>query len=175
MAEAINQSGEISDLDELNESARQQLARACEVIDKEIVDKWTKEQVDLQEKLQLQDTEPWQLSRQVYSSDTTDPEEYSNNPNKFLRYVAGMDISFVKNDKLACSGLFVFDLSEEMRLVYQDLDTELITMDQPYAPGFLAYREAPFLLKKLEKLRADKPHLYPQCIFIDGLCIEFNS
>jgi deoxyinosine 3'endonuclease (endonuclease V) len=80
----------------------------------------------------------------------------------------GMDISFVKDEKLACSGLFVFDLSDDFIIVYQDLDTELITMDQPYAPGFLAYREAPFLLKKLEKLKKEKPILYPQCIFIDG-------
>jgi deoxyribonuclease V len=143
-------------------------SRASEVFDSEILEKWTNEQLDLRKKLQLHDTEPWQLSKLIYS-DTTDQQEYSSNPSKFLRYVAGMDISFVKDDKLACSGLFVFDLSDDMRLVYQDLDTELITMDQPYAPGFLAYREAPFLLKKLDKLRTETPHLYPQCIFIDGM------
>ena len=92
--------------------------------------------------------------------------EYSNS---HLRYVAGMDISFVKNETLACSGLFVFDLSDSMRLVYEDLDDEkLINMEQPYVPGFLAYREAPFLLRKLDKLRREKPHLYPHCLFIDG-------
>jgi deoxyinosine 3'endonuclease (endonuclease V) len=41
-------------------------------------------------------------------------------------------------------------------------------MKEPYVPGFLAYREAPFLLKKLDKLKATSPWLYPHCIFIDG-------
>ena len=83
-----------------------------------------------------------------------------------------MDISFVKDETLACSGLFVFDLSDDYKLIYEDLDTELITMDQPYAPGFLAYREAPFLLRKLEKLKTENPQIYPQCIFIDGKNIK---
>jgi endonuclease V len=132
------------------------------------VEKWTREQLELRKNLKLYDTEPWQINRDIFTTnkDTNDekPLAYSNT---HLRYVAGMDISFVKNDTLACSGLFVFDLSDEMKLVYKDLDNdELINMDQPYVPGFLAYREAPFLLKKLDKLKREKPWLYPHCIFI---------
>lgn len=49
-------------------------------------------------------------------------------------------------------------------------------MKLPYVPGFLAYREAPFLLSKLENLRQTKPHLYPHCIFIDGNgCLHENG
>jgi hypothetical protein len=140
----------------------------------EIIEKWTQEQIELRKNLKLYDTEPWQIKRKIYSKN--DPEndndnaqiEMSNFTNTHLRYVAGMDISFVKNDTLACSGLFVFDLSDGMKLVYEDLDHDdkLIHMDQPYVPGFLAYREAPFLLKKLDKLKREKPWFYPHCIFI---------
>lgn len=49
-------------------------------------------------------------------------------------------------------------------------------MDVPYAPGYLAYREAPFLLPKLARLKTTKPHLYPHCIFIDGNgCLHENG
>ena len=143
---------------------RQDKGAAIHLLTDEIVEKWTREQMDLKKRLQLFDKEPWQINRQIYAPNKKDIE-----PPKSLRYVAGMDISFVKNDTLACSGLFVFDLTNNMELVYLDLDNdELINMDQPYVPGFLAYREAPFLLKKLDKLKKEKPWFYPQCIFIDG-------
>lgn len=136
--------------------------RANQVFDQATIDTWTREQLEMRNKLILADIEPWQQTRQVYRQG----EEF--NRHEHLRYIAGMDISFVKDDKLACSGLFVFDVSDEFKMVYQDLDTEPIIMDQPYAPGFLAYREAPFLLNKLEKLRKQAPEIYPQCILIDG-------
>lgn len=132
----------------------------------EYVKKWTNEQLELREKLKLYDTEPWQINRKVFDPQIdVDTLTYQNE--KF-RYVAGLDISFVKYDNTACSGLFVFDIVNHMKLVYKDIDTELIKMEIPYVPGFLAYREAPFLLKKLEKLKNEQPHLYPHCILIDG-------
>ncbi|CAF0901542.1 unnamed protein product [Brachionus calyciflorus] len=135
---------------------------AIDQVDPEIIRKWTQEQLENREKLKLYDTEPWQINRQVFD----DLNEYPNYQNEKLRYVAGLDISFVKDEDTACSGLFVFDLKDNFKCVYKDL--ELIKMDQPYVPGFLAYREAPFLLKKLEKLKINKLNYYPHCIFIDG-------
>ena len=153
---------------------------ARDLLTTDIVEEWTREQLELRKNLKLYDTEPWQINRAIFATndDDDDDDDKTNEEkplaysNTHLRYVAGMDISFVKNDTLACSGLFVFDLSDEMKLVYEDLDKdELISMDQPYVPGFLAYREAPFLLKKLDKLRREKPWLYPHCIFIGKIGI----
>lgn len=49
-------------------------------------------------------------------------------------------------------------------------------MKLPYVPGFLAYREAPFLMSKLNTLRQTKPYLYPHCILIDGNgCLHENG
>ena len=157
----------MNEADEEKESAskeKEHKPRADEVFDISIVEEWTREQLELKKQLILHDTYSWQINQAVYNKDGLD--EFDRD--KYLRYVAGMDISFVKDDNLACSGLFVFDLSNNLSLVYQDLDTELITMELPYAPGFLAYREAPFLLKKLEKLKALHPNLYPQALLIDG-------
>lgn len=123
---------------------------------------WRKEQKENREKLNLFDTEPWQMNRKIES----ELIDYSNFQNDKLRYVAGLDISFVKNEKTACAGLFIFDLADDFKCVYQDI--EIVTMNQPYVAGFLAYREAPFLLEKLEKLKQSCPKFYPNCILIDG-------
>lgn len=140
---------------ELDPTLKQNKAEAINLLDKEIVTKWQNEQNEFKKKLILTDTEPWQLSRLIYSD---------TNKTNSLRYVAGLDISFVKGNNTACAGLFVFDISAKMKLVYKDLS--LVEMDQPYVPGFLAYREAPFLLEKLNKLKQDNLELYPQCKFI---------
>jgi len=124
----------------------------------EILEKWKNEQIKLKEKLIISDTEQWQSKKLIYSADSEDG----------LRYVAGLDISFVKDANTACSGLFIFDIYDNMKIVYEDVDEYLIEMKEPYIPGYLAYREAPFLLKKLNRLKVNKPSLYPQCIFIDG-------
>ena len=41
-------------------------------------------------------------------------------------------------------------------------------LDQPYVPGFLAFREIPSLLPLFEKLKAKKPELWPDVILVDG-------
>ena len=131
----------------------QNKAEAINLIEPEIVNKWRIEQAELKKKLILDDTEQWQINRFLYNE-----KEVNLNG---LRFIAGLDISFVKNENKACAGLFVFDLSNNLDLIYRDLD--LIEMNQPYVPGFLAYREAPFLIDKLQKLKTTKPEIYPQC------------
>lgn len=151
--------------DSLEFSFSQKIDNECVQLDEinsTLKQKWRKEQNENREKLKLFDTEPWQINKKIESKLT----EYSNFQNDKLRYVAGLDISFVKDEETACAGLFVFDLVDNFKCVYQDL--EIVTMNIPYVPGFLAYREAPFLLEKLEKLKLSCPKYYPHCIFIDG-------
>jgi endonuclease V len=143
-------------------------SRGYNLLTQELITNWTNEQIEYRQNLQLFDTEPWQLDRAIYDSESCLDEETVVLSNRQLRYVAGLDISYVKDENTACSGLFVFDLSNNMKLVYKDIDQDLVTMEQPYVPGFLAYREAPLLLSKLKKLKSEKPYLYPQCLFIDG-------
>lgn len=121
-------------------------APRCDLIEKkpineELVTKWKSEQTDLKKRLITSDTEPWQINRSVFSSSSTD----NSSTKQSLRYIAGLDISFIKDKDTACTGLFVFDIANHMELVYKDM--AIIEMDQPYISGYLAYREAPFLLR----------------------------
>lgn len=110
----------------------------------------------------LEDVEPWQHTRSIFTPEATPQVE-----NSTLRYVAGLDISFDKeNPARACAGLVVLDISDHFKVVYQDVSVEKVVL--PYISGFLAYREAPFLLEKLQRLKREHPELYPQCIIVDG-------
>lgn len=44
----------------------------------------------------------------------------------------------------------------------------MVELTAPYIPGFLAFREADFLIKKLEQLQKSKPDIMPQAIIVDG-------
>ena len=40
----------------------------------------------------------------------------------------------------------------------------MVTVTEPYIPGFLAFREVGFLLNCLEELKEEKPDLVPQVL-----------
>lgn len=44
----------------------------------------------------------------------------------------------------------------------------MVKLTKPYIPGFLAFREAEFLIEKIEKLRNSEPRLFPQVVLVDG-------
>ena len=44
----------------------------------------------------------------------------------------------------------------------------MVELTLPYIPGFLAFREAPFLKDRLDLVRKNRPHLIPQVIMVDG-------
>ncbi|XP_062098475.1 uncharacterized protein LOC133804325 isoform X2 [Humulus lupulus] len=88
----------------------------------------------------------------------------------FLEYVGGVDISFSKKDSsVACGILVVLDL-HSLKVVYEDFS--VVTLDVPYVPGFLAFREAPVLLDLLEKMKYCANPLYPQLHHVDGLTLS---
>lgn len=59
-----------------------------------------------------------------------------------LKYVGGVDISFLKEDSsVGCGTLVVLDL-QTLQVVYDDFS--LVTVQVPYVPGFLAFREVSF-------------------------------
>lgn len=56
-----------------------------------------------------------------------------------LKYVGGVDISFSKKDpSVACGTLVVLDF-HTLQVVYEDFS--VVTLNVPYVPGFLAFRE----------------------------------
>ncbi|KAF2072127.1 hypothetical protein CYY_006546 [Polysphondylium violaceum] len=85
-----------------------------------------------------------------------------------LKYIGGVDISFVKdNQEDACACLVVLEYPT-MKIVYQDI--EFIKLELPYIPGFLAFRETPFLIQLIDRLKQsqDNSKFLPQVIIVDG-------
>ncbi|CAA6671208.1 unnamed protein product [Spirodela intermedia] len=71
-----------------------------------------------------------------------------------LRYVGGVDVSFAKDDpSIACGALVV--KASAPGVIHEVYDVARLTV--PYVPGFLAFREAPILLRLLEKMKRDAP------------------
>jgi deoxyinosine 3'endonuclease (endonuclease V) len=97
-----------------------------------------------------------------------------------LRRVAGVDLSFVaaenETDKVAdveavdylqtaCAALIVMEFPS-MTVLYERY--EWVSLDQPYIPGFLAFREVPVLARLLCDLRVQHPELIPDVVLVDG-------
>ncbi|KAL2318302.1 hypothetical protein Fmac_032178 [Flemingia macrophylla] len=118
---------------------------------------WITAQDILREKLISEDCFAWKLP-------TTGASQAQEE--EALRYVGGVDISFSKDDpSKACGTLVVLDF-HTLQLVYQDFS--LVTLQVPYVPGFLAFREAPVLLQLLEKMKRSDNPFYPQLLMVDG-------
>jgi len=116
-------------------------------------DKWTKEQLELKKQLIMEDDFPWQWKE-------------SKEGKEELKYIGGVDISFVKeNEEDACASLVVLSYPA-FEVVYKCF--EMVKLDLPYIPTFLAFREAPHLVKLIEGLRKSKPELMPQLLMVDG-------
>lgn len=47
-----------------------------------------------------------------------------------------------------------------LQLLYDD--SRMVTLEAPYVAGFLAFRETPFLLEALQRLKKNQPALLPQ-------------
>ena len=119
----------------------------------EILEEWRKEQDDLKQKLIKSDFYNFNLDN-------------NNNTNiTELKYIAGMDISAIKhNPNIAVSALVICD--RNLKIVYEDYN--LVKMDEPYIPGFLAFREVKHLVKLINDLKNNHPEFIPQVILVDG-------
>ena len=119
----------------------------------EILEEWRKEQDNLKQKLIKSDFYNFNLDN-------------NNNTNiTELKYIAGMDISAIKhNPNIAVSALVICD--RNLKIVYEDYN--LVKMDEPYIPGFLAFREVKHLVDLINDLKNNHPEYIPQVILVDG-------
>ena len=53
-----------------------------------------------------------------------------------------------------------------MEILYEDFEKE--TADYPYIPGFLAFKEVPVYTILFERIKQNRPELYPQLLLVDG-------
>ncbi len=77
-----------------------------------------------------------------------------------VRYIAGVDISVRRNEKVASAGIVVLDYPE---LTISEICTACSEVVFPYLPGLLSFRELPLLLEAFEKLRTT-----PDLVIVDG-------
>ena len=83
-----------------------------------------------------------------------------------IMFIGGLDISYDKNDKKSgISGLVILDY-RSLNIVYEDYN--LVKIDEPYIPGFLAFREVKHLVKLVENLKMNASQFLPQVILLDG-------
>ena len=83
-----------------------------------------------------------------------------------IMYIGGMDISYDKRDKkTGISGLIILDY-KTLEIVYEDYN--LVKIDEPYIPGFLAFREVKHFVKLIDDLKQNAPQFLPQVILLDG-------
>eukprot|EP01129_Flabellula_baltica_P005063 TRINITY_DN1804_c0_g1_i5.p1 TRINITY_DN1804_c0_g1~~TRINITY_DN1804_c0_g1_i5.p1 ORF type:complete len:261 (+),score=72.28 TRINITY_DN1804_c0_g1_i5:85-867(+) len=119
--------------------------------DQTIRNQWKAEQIELKKRHILDNDFQFSL----------DPQDENG-----IRYVAGVDISFVPgSDVDACAGVVV--------LSYPDLDVvweryEMVKLTLPYIPTFLAFREVDHIVSIIEDLKEERPDLVPDVIFVDG-------
>ena len=121
--------------------------------EREILEEWRKEQDSLKQKLIKTDFYNFNL------------DNNNNNNTTELKYIAGMDISAIKhNPNIAVSALVICD--RNLKIVYEDY--KLVKMDEPYIPGFLAFREVKHLVNLINDLKTNHPEYIPQVILVDG-------
>ena len=120
----------------------------------EILEEWRKEQDSLKQKLIKTDFYNFNLDNNNNNNNTAE-----------LKYIAGMDISAIKhNPNIAVSALVICD--RNLKIVYEDY--KLVKMDEPYIPGFLAFREVKHLVNLINDLKNNHPEYIPQVILVDG-------
>ncbi len=115
-----------------------------EGLDQELLQKLKKEQIKLSKKLKIKDKIPVEK----------------------INIVAGVDVTFTdiwKNPTIGIACITVLDIRrfETLETVYAEE-----SVDFPYIPTFLAYRELPVILKAYKKLKTK-----PDAFIIDGMGI----
>jgi len=122
---------------------------------------WAAEQLKFKEQLVTCDLFTW-----VYNNGSDDVRIGSGEIEEEIKYVGGVDISFIKdNDKDACACFTVLSFPD-LDVVYQQI--EMVELTEPYIPSFLAFRECPPLVTVIQKALAHPDCPRPQVIMVDG-------
>ncbi|KAI9366775.1 endonuclease V-domain-containing protein, partial [Zopfochytrium polystomum] len=104
-----------------------------------------------------------ELSRSRIAADdlqTFSPIDWSG-----LQLVAGVDVSFFEGtmEAIGCVAVLSFP---ELTVVHECI--QRVTLTEPYIPGFLAFREYPVIMQMLDRIKRERPEVYPQVLFVDG-------
>lgn len=131
--------------------------------DKNILDTWKKRQIELKKMLVYTDPVNLSTAAEEVLNVSNDPDILSSS----LQRVGGVDISFVKgNATKACACLVVLEWPS-MKVLFSK--QKIVELTAPYIPGYLAFRECPFLVDLVNEVRREKgDSICPQLLFVDG-------
>ncbi|GAB6032637.1 hypothetical protein CHUAL_011516 [Chamberlinius hualienensis] len=119
----------------------------------EQVDPFILQQLEWKHHVVCEDIKNWQKFRSIASNN-------ENTIDDVVKYVAGLDISYLKCDPdTGCVALVVCRLPG-LEVVYKGCD--VIHSESKYVAGCLAAREAPFLVEAYKKLKRTHPEFLPQ-------------
>ncbi|XP_060620292.2 endonuclease V isoform X1 [Anolis sagrei] len=119
-------------------------------LEEETLRGWERDQGRLKADVVEQDTQEWQSSPSFAG----------------LERVGGVDLSYLKgDDQRACASLVVLSYPD-LQVLYEDC--RMVDVSAPYVAGFLAFREAPFLVEAVRRLEERAPGLVPQVLLVDG-------
>ncbi len=117
-----------------------------------------------------QQKEAWRREQDALKAIHTNDDRFdwtleTDKPNT-LKYVAGMDISFIKDNAVdACAMLVVLEYPS-LKCIYKN--SNMVKLTVPYISGYLAFREAPHFETLLDALEREHPEWMPQVIVMDG-------
>lgn len=98
----------------------------------------------------------------AFNCENLTPKEIVSN----INLVAGMDISASRIDEKTASVAFVLMDFKTKEVLYEK--HKMVTMTQPYVPGFLAFREVDHLIDLINELKIFDANLIPDVIIVDG-------
>ena len=98
----------------------------------------------------------------VLQDDHHDVFSFSNKPELY----GGVDVSFPSDPSQPAVAVYVIVDKRTMEVVYSD--HKFFTLDVPYIPGYLAFREIKPLELLVHRQVEQRPDLVPQAIFVDG-------
>ena len=90
----------------------------------------------------------------------------SGNDVKPLKYIGGIDISFIKNNEVDACASFVVLSFPQLDVVFEKL--KMIELKEPYIPGFLAFRECPPLVNLIKECLNNPRCPKPDILLADG-------
>lgn len=82
------------------------------------------------------------------------------------RYIGGVDVSFVSDDKGVCC-LVVLDLERDLKIVYEKCIE--LSIEVPYISGMLCFREGPLIMNIINVFNDEVKDFKIDVLMVDGL------
>lgn len=124
---------------------------------------WNQIQIDLGKRIIQKDDFDWTVDE---SSSESDGGEADGGDRRLLRYVGALFLGFSKEDpNQGCATLLIMAYPS-LEVIYRRM--ELVKIDEPYMPSYLAFREIPAFRSLWNEMLERDSEIKPDVLFING-------